>query len=116
MVELLVTLTVTLLIAAGVLSLALSGRRMYEVDEARTRVNRSLRGAGAFLVADIRQAGERLGDDFPAIEIIDGASGAADQLILRRNLLPAVFRVCSDTDDDTEQVEVDFPKFDAAAA
>ena len=106
MVELLITMVVTLLLAAGVLSLALSGRKMYEVDVARNQVNRSLRGAGEFLVSDIRQAGERLGDDFPAIEIIDGASGAPDQLILRRNLLSAVLRVCSDTDADTEQIEV----------
>lgn len=105
-IELLITMAVTLLIAASVLSLALSGRRMYEVDQARTQVNRSLRGAGAFLVADIRQAGERVGDDFPALEIIDGTSGAPDELILRRSLLPTVFRVCSDTQDATEQIEV----------
>jgi type IV pilus assembly protein PilW len=102
----LVTLAVGLAIGAAALSLALSGRRSYEVDRVRVSVNRSLRAAGDFLVTDLHQAGERLSADFPAIEIVDGTAGGPDELVLRRNLLRAVLRVCSDTDDDDETIQV----------
>ena len=96
-VELLIGMAITLGVMAAGLTLALAGLSLYEADHARTRLNQNLRATQDFLAADVRQAGERLGDDFPAIEILDGASGAPDELILRRNLLGTVLRSCQQT-------------------
>jgi type IV pilus assembly protein PilW len=98
--EMLVAMAVTSAVTAGALALGLSSRRMYELDEARTRLNQSLRGSRDFLVADLRQAGERLPGSFPAIEIVRGEDlpagepGDPDVLILRRNLADTMLRSC----------------------
>lgn len=89
-------MTVMLAITGAALSLSLSSRKLYEADEARTRLNQKLRTGLDMVGADLRQAGERLPDDFPAIEIVDGAAGASDELILRRNLLDVVLPLCED--------------------
>lgn len=94
LIELLVALSVTLAVTAGGLGLALSSLGLYETDHARIRLNQNLRATQDFLTADVRQAGELLGDDFPAIEISDGAAGAPDELVVRRNLLSTVLRSC----------------------
>jgi type IV pilus assembly protein PilW len=106
LVELLVALAVGMVIAVTALTLALGARRIYDADEARTSLNQQLGGTMTMLVADIRQAGERLGGDFPALEILDGASGAPDQLILRRNLDQTVLRVCSDTSAPDLEIDI----------
>ncbi len=95
-VGLLVAMTVTLAVTAAALSMALSGRRLYESDQRRTTVNQSLRAGVDLLGLDIQRAGQRLPADCPAIEIEDGAAGAPDRLILRRNLIDAVLPVCAD--------------------
>lgn len=95
LIELVVTMTLLLAISAAALTLSLSSRRLYETDHGRTRLNQNLRAGVDMLGADVRQAGERLPDDFPAIEIIDGG-GAPDALALRRNLIDQVLPVCSD--------------------
>ena len=87
-------MVVTSVIAAAVLSVTLASRRMLRKDQQRTQVNQDLRLGLDLLGVDIRQAGERLPADFPALEIIDGAGGAPDTLIIRRNLLDAVLPVC----------------------
>lgn len=106
MLEMMIGLTVALAISAAALTLVLSGRRIYETDDTRLGVNQSLRVAREFLVNDLRQAGERLGDDFPAVEILDGSSGAPDGLIVRRNLHDTVLRVCRTVDANDEEVHV----------
>ncbi len=92
--ELLVALAVAGVLVGSALTIALSSRDMMTADEQRTRLNQSLRGGLDLLGIDIRQSGERLPDDFPAIEIVDGASGAPDTLVLRRNLLDEVLPLC----------------------
>ena len=110
--EMLVAMAIGLVITGGALALALSSRRLYEADQARTRLNQSLRASKDFLVADIRQAGERLGPNFPAIEIRNGEDlpgglpGDPDELILRRNLLDTVLRVCADVDPGLDEIVV----------
>jgi hypothetical protein len=47
---------------------------------------------------DIREAGENLVAAFPAVEIIDGADGASDRLIVRRNLFSEVLSLCQQVD------------------
>ncbi len=107
--ELLVALALSVGVGAGVLALALSSRGLYDTERARTRLNQSLRAGRDFLVTDLRQAGERLDPNFPAIEIVrgedlpGGAAGDPDELVLRRNLHETVLWVCADVapaDDD----------------
>jgi len=94
LVELMVTLSVVGLIAGATLTITLSTQRMFETDMHRTEINQNLRSGMDLLGIDIRQAGERLPHNMPAIEIVDGIDGAPDQLMLRRNLLDPVLPVC----------------------
>jgi hypothetical protein len=105
-IELLVGLTITLGVTTAGFALARSGLSLYESDHGRIRLHQNLRAAHDSFAADIRQAGERLGEDFPAIEIRDGAAGAPDELILRRNLLGTVLTSCRDVEDDDFQIYI----------
>ncbi|WP_244360294.1 PilW family protein [Thermus thermophilus] len=87
--ELLVALGIGGLLLGLLLSTTLGNRRLYVLDQNRTAVNQNLRAALDILAADIRQAGERLPGDFPAVEVRNG-----NELILRRNLLDMVLTVC----------------------
>jgi type IV pilus assembly protein PilW len=106
LVELLVGLTVTSVIASAVLAVTLASRRTLDKDQQRNQVNQDLRLGLDLLGIDIRQAGERLPADFPAVEIIDGTGGAADTLIIRRNLLDEVLPLCEDVTSGTTTHEV----------
>lgn len=64
-------------------------------DIAKSRISSSLRGGMDIIGADIRVAGENLPSVFPAVELTNGASGAADTLYLRRNLLDEILPVCA---------------------
>lgn len=96
LVELLVSMSVMLAITAATLSLSVSTRGVYEADEARTQLNQKLRSALDIIANDLRQAGERLPGDFPAIEIIDGGAGVPDRIVVRRGLLDVVLPLCAD--------------------
>ncbi|RTH13645.1 prepilin-type cleavage/methylation domain-containing protein [Thermus scotoductus] len=87
--ELLVALGIGGLLLGLLLSTTLGNRRLYVLDQSRTAVNQNLRAALDILVADIRQAGERLPGDFPAVEVRNG-----NELVLRRNLLDVSLAVC----------------------
>lgn len=106
LVELLVAMVVTSVIAAAVLSVTLASRRMLRKDQQRSQVNQDLRLGLDLLGIDIRQAGERLPADFPAMEIVNGSSGAPDMLIIRRNLLDQVLPVCGKVTEATSTSEV----------
>ena len=93
-VEVLVAMTITSVFAAAALSIAFSSQGLLEADERRTTVNQNLRAGIDLLGIDIRQAGERLPGDAPAIQIMDGSSGAPDRLMLRRNQLDYVMPLC----------------------
>ncbi len=95
LVELLVATLIGLAITGGALTLALSGRSIYQTDQKRTSVNQNLRAGMDLLGTDLRQAGERVPADVPAVEVASGAGGAPDTLVLRRNLLDAVLPVCA---------------------
>uniref|UniRef100_A0A7C5VGT2 Prepilin-type N-terminal cleavage/methylation domain-containing protein n=1 Tax=Thermus caliditerrae TaxID=1330700 RepID=A0A7C5VGT2_9DEIN len=94
LIELLVALGIGALLLGLLLSTTLTNRRLYLLDQSRTAANQNLRAALDLLVADVRQAGERLPADFPAVEVKQGTGGAPDQLILRRNLLDEVLLLC----------------------
>jgi hypothetical protein len=57
---------------------------------------------------NVREAGENLAQTFPAVEIIDGASGAPDELVLRRNLLDEVLKLCQPLASGSGTAEVYF--------
>lgn len=73
-----------------------SVRTLYDLDVSRTKLNQNVRSSLDFIGLYVRQAGERLPQGVPAIEIVDGVDGAPDQLIVRRNLLDEVLTVCND--------------------
>jgi len=106
LVELLVAMVVTTVVLAGALSVTLSSRKIYEADQGRTDVNQNLRAALDLIGIDLRQAGERLPADFPALEIVDGTDGAPDTLIVRRNLMSSVLPVCEQIDAGSTSDEV----------
>ena len=99
--ELLVALTIVSVVGGAALSLALSSRGVFEQDQQRTAVNQNLRSGIDLLGIDLRQAGERMPGNAPAIEIVNGASSGPDQLIVRRNLLDYVLPVCKDINSGT---------------
>lgn len=106
LVELLVAMVVASIVLAGALTITLSSREIYEADQGRTDVNQNLRIALDLVGVDLRQAGERLPADFPALEIIDGADGSPDTLVVRRNLLSTVLPVCEQIDAGSTSDEV----------
>jgi type IV pilus assembly protein PilW len=89
LVEILVALGIASLLLGVVLSTTLGHRRLYVLDQNRTAANQNLRAALDILVADLRQAGERLPPDFPAVEVRNGT-----ELVLRRNLFDVVLSLC----------------------
>jgi type IV pilus assembly protein PilW len=91
---------------AAALSLALGSKELFEIDQARITASENLRGSRELLVTDLRQAGERLPSDFPAVELLDGGVGAPDELILRRNRISTVLRVCKDLGTSDTKVHV----------
>lgn len=101
LVELLVSVTIGAVVTAGVMTLALSARQVFEQDQRRSTVNQNLRSGMGLLGINVRQAGERMPGDAPAVEVVNGTSGAADGLILRRNLLDYVLPLCKDINSGT---------------
>jgi type IV pilus assembly protein PilW len=114
LIELLVSLTVVMAVLAIAMTFALASRKMYEADHARTDLNQNLRAAMEILAADMRQAGERLGPRFPALEIIDG-DGGPDQLILRRNQHDTVLLVCEDLSPGDATIKIGGTSVDGCA-
>lgn len=93
-VELLVASTLGLGVMGLVLASTLSNRNVFKYDMVRTQMNQDLRGTMDILGMNIREAGENLPPTFPAVLIVDGASGTPDELVLRRNLMDEVLKVC----------------------
>ena len=68
----LVALVVTLVVVGSIMTLAFSSQDVFETDKHRTTINQNLRSGIDLLGMDVRQAGERLPGDAPAIEIRRG--------------------------------------------
>lgn len=96
LVEVLVTLSIATTVLGVAMTVILSSRSFYETDQRRTDVNQNLRGALDLVGIDVRQTGARLPADFPAIELLDGADGAPDRLVVRWNLIAEVLPLCAD--------------------
>lgn len=104
LVEVLVALGIAAILMGLILPTALGNRRLYNLDVQRTGANQNLRAGLDFLVADIRQAGERLPVDFPAIEI--QTDGNNSTLIIRRNLLDTALTLCDRIDGNQDNIPV----------
>jgi len=105
LVEFLVALVVGSVVIGAALAITLASRETFDVDRGRTRVNQNLRSALDLVGIDLRQVGERLPADVPALQIANGDSGAPDTLIVQRNLLNEVLPLCAQLiqgDVDTE--------------
>lgn len=105
-VEILVASVLGLVILGIAIQSALTNQVLFQADVVRTRINQNLRSGLDIIGMNIRQSGESLPSNFPAIEIVDGASGAPDQVILRRNLLDEVLNVCDDVDSGTTVLSI----------
>lgn len=89
-IELLLAAALSLLVLGSFVLLAGAQRRLFERDEQRVSANQNARAALDLLNADLRQAGERLPINFPALEVRQQGT----ELIIRRNLLDIALAVC----------------------
>lgn len=92
--ELMVASALGLTLSALIMGTMISAKRTINYDLVRTRVDQNIRSALEVVSSDIRVGGENLNAAFPAFEIVNGTSGAPDELIIRRNLLDEVLTVC----------------------
>ena len=95
LVELTVAIGLLLGISAMVLSSSLVSKYVFKKDMVRTRLNQNLRSGMDFIGTNVRLAGENLPATFPSILVVDGAAGAPDELIIRRNLLDEILKLCT---------------------
>lgn len=93
---------------AMILTTVMSNRSLYTDDLVRTKINQNLRSALDIVGMNIRQAGENLLNIHPAVEVSNGASGAPDELILRRSILEEVLNVCVQIDAGTSSTDIVF--------
>ena len=100
-IELLVSAAITLMLLGLAFNLVLSNQKVYRLDKARTVTNQNLRAALDLIAADIRQAGERLPDTFPAIKVKNGK-----HLYVRKNLNDTVLPVCEDINENDTKTTI----------
>ena len=93
--ELLVSMTISVIITWLVLTSISPLRRVLGEDIARTKINQDLRGSLDIIGVDVRVGGENLVSTFPAIEIEQGVGTLPDQLVVRRNKLEDVLPLCT---------------------
>ena len=113
--ELLVASTIGIIILTLAMGGLLANREVYHYDMIRTRLNENLRGALDFVAANAREAGEALPASFAAVQVINGGGGASDELILRRNLLDEVLKVCTAITSGTGVTQIVFADNSATA-
>ena len=119
LVELLVAAAITVVLLGVVFSLVISARRTYRLDQTRTAANQNLRAAMDLIGADVRQAGERLPSDVPAVMVERGRTEPNREqfsvLTLRKNTSDAVLPVCEDVRRDDAEILVVKQSADYAA-
>lgn len=95
LIEMLVASLIGVIVVMFALTAMIDMRTLYNNDSRRSELTQNMRIAGTLLNSYILQAGEYLPQTFPAIELINGASGTTDQLIIRRGLVSAIPRLCA---------------------
>lgn len=96
LVEILVALSIVSIVMALIIASVFTLRNTYFADIKRTQINGNLRSAMDIISMNVRQAGENLAAAFPAVLLTDGASGAADTLVLRRSPITEILTLCAD--------------------
>jgi len=99
----LIAMTVAGILLSLALALSLSSRGVYQLDQGRTSLNQTLRNALDIIGSDVRQAGEELPANFPAIVAVDGGVNP-DTLVLRINKLTEVLTACAAVNAGASQV------------
>jgi hypothetical protein len=101
--ELLVSVVIATAILSVSLGLIVNQRRQYLDQQANTDTGQTLQAGMEMIGNDIRQTGEQVGSGtgLPVVRLIDGASGAPDQLQLQRRLLGKELNVCLDVNPGT---------------
>ena len=95
--ELLVSLLISGSVIGVAFTIAFFNRNIFLRDTSRTDVNQNLRAGIDLVGTDIRQAGERLPEDFPAVILNpNGDDGGPDRLIVYSALDDVVLNVCLD--------------------
>ncbi|GGS10255.1 type II secretion system protein [Deinococcus sedimenti] len=92
--ELLIVMAVSGIVMTALLNLVFSSQRMYQADMARVAVNQNASVALTAMTNDLRQAGERMTRDVPAL-LVSGSKGS-ETITMRRSILDAVLPVCKD--------------------
>ena len=92
LVELLVVMALSGLLIAALLGTVSSSQRLYAVDTARGSVNQDVSVALTAITNDVRELGEQMNSDFPALLVTGSALSRV--VTIRRNLLDVVLPVC----------------------
>lgn len=95
LVELLVCAFLSILIIALLCQTVLVNNRLYKTDIIRTNLNQDLRSAMTILSSSIKEAGENLASSFPAVELTKDEEQGTSRLIIRRNVLEDVLKLCA---------------------
>ncbi len=93
-IELLVATSILVVVMTIVISTSMSGIKLYKNDKTQVAANDYGRSTMDVLGSDLRQVGERLTSDFPAVIINNDARGNS-VLSLRRGLLDDPLPICA---------------------
>lgn len=108
LVELLVCLFLSVLIIALLCQTILVNNKLYKIDIVRTNLNQDLKNALTILSANIKEAGENLPGSFPAIELRQNEETGFSDLIIRRNVLDEILKLCEPIDSSSSISELMF--------
>lgn len=106
LIELMVTLLVGMLVMVIGYSSMLTVRNAFLDDVSKIHVNQNARSALDVIGIATREAGENLDAYFPAIEVIE--DGDNSRLVIRRNLLDEVLKLCTQIDQGSSNTEIYF--------
>jgi hypothetical protein len=95
LIEVLVSTFLGLLMLSLVMTSMSFNRDVLGRDTVRTRIVQNLRSSLDILGLDVRIVGEHLPSNFPAVELVNGASGAPDTLTVRRSLISQSLPLCT---------------------
>lgn len=106
--ELLVTVVVSLVILGVSLGLVVSQRRQYINQQATTDVNQTIQSAMDLIGTDVRQTGSKvgLGLGLPIIRIINASGTKLDELWLQSKLLTQDLTVCESVTGNPASIRV----------
>ncbi len=94
LIETLVALGLGSIIMAMFLGYIMTQKKLYNIDSLRAQADTELSGGMDLLGIRIRQAGQGMSKDFPAVQLVNGSGSNPDRLIVRIQNSEAYFRTC----------------------